>query len=59
MSEKPGEVRGLEFCHVVVGTRDGLITRVPALPERLDASDLRQVAQDMLDRASTLGFYGG
>lgn len=62
-SEQYGEVRGLEFSsdssHVVVGTRDGLITRVPALPERLNASALRQVAQDMLDRASALGLYGG
>lgn len=62
-SEQYGEVRGLEFSsdgsHVLVGTRDGLITRVPALPERLHASNLRQVAQEMLDRASTLGLYDG
>lgn len=62
-SEQYGEVRGLEFSsdssQVVVGTRDGLITRVPALPERLNASALRQVAQEILDRASTLGLHDG
>lgn len=62
-SEQYGEVRGLEFSadssFVLIGTRDGLITRVPALPERLSATALREVAQDMLDRASSLGLYGG
>jgi WD40 repeat protein len=62
-TEQYGEVRGVEFSldssYVVVGTRDGLITRVPAVADRLEASALRRVAQEMLDRATDLGFYAG
>lgn len=61
--EQYGEVRGVEFTpddtHLIVGTRDGLITRVPVLAERIDGASLREHAQSMLDRARSLGLYKG
>ena len=61
--EQYGEVRGIEFTAdsktIIIGTRDGLITAVPTLPERIDGLALRVLAQQMLDRASRLGLYDG
>lgn len=62
-NEQFGEVRGVEFTpddsHLIVGTRDGLITRVPVLPDRIDGASLRERAQAMLDRATALGCTPG
>ncbi len=60
-NEQYGEIRGVAFTaddsHLIVGTRDGLITRVPVLPDRIDGPSLRERAQSVLDRAIELGLY--
>lgn len=60
-NEQLGEIRGVEFSpgssNLVIGTRDGLITRVPAVADRLHGRALRERAAQMLDRARHLGLW--
>ncbi len=61
--EQYGEVRGIEFAAdsktLVIGTRDGLITSVPIMADRVNGLRLRTIAQEMLDRARRLDLYTG